>query len=162
MRKAPSNLTAAVLLAVFLCFGNAYACTDCVCASDNTCSNVACGANLTANCTRLEFEPECDASYTFYVETNCMGDNCGGCQACASVRKIVGGSEIIQATCETNNCNVSDCDQTCTVNLSPGATYVLYVCKIPCPGGGDECEHCKEDCSAIACVSYGVTSMPCE
>lgn len=162
MMKAPSILTAAVMLAVFLCYGNSYACADCVCARDNTCSNVACGTNPTANCTRVEFEPVCNGTYTFYVETNCSGENCGGCQACASVWKIVSGVETLAATCETNGCNVNVCTQSCSVSLSPGSTYVLYVCKVPCAGPAEDCEDCKVNCEAVGCVSYGVTSQPCE
>lgn len=164
MTHLPSNTAAMIFLAVFLCLGmteRSWGCSDCVCATDNTCSNDMCANTPNANCTRHEFTAACTGTYTFYVETTCVDDLCSGCQTCASVWKVTGGPEVFLAQCETNGCNVTVCNQSCSVSLIQGASYVLYVCKVYCPGGADDCEDCKASCNAVACLSNGAYGTPC-
>lgn len=164
MKHAPSATTAIITFAVFLCLGmttQLWACSDCICLTDSTCSNDMCGSNPTANCSRLEFSPACDGVYTFHVSTNCAGDYCGGCQSCASVWKLAGGNEYFLTSCETNNCNIGGCSQDCQIELDSSTTCVLYVCKVYCPGAAGDCGECKQSCGAIACLSYGIVSTNC-
>jgi len=166
MTKAPSILAAA-LLAAFLCLGEpAYCCSECFCISDNSCTNAGCGENLTANCTRHEFSPRCDGYYSFYTETRCTGGtgSCSKCQACANLFKLSGGVEEWIANCHTADCNAAtpnctyDCGQT-PVQLLTGNTYVLYVCKVPCPTFS--CVSCTDNCTAYACMSINMIFTPC-
>lgn len=166
MKKAPSILAAA-LLAAFLCLGEtAYCCSECFCISDSTCSDVGCGENLTANCTRYEFSPRCDGNYSFYTETRCSGasGSCSKCQACANLFKISGGVENWIDNCHTADCNLTppnctyDCGAT-SIPLVAGNSYVLYVCKVPCPDFS--CGSCPNTCTAYACLSYNWVFTPC-
>lgn len=167
MKKVPFSLTAIAMLAVFLFLGFAEqvpACTECICFEDNTCSNQGCTENLTANCTRTEFSPECDGDYTFKTFTECVTlDECDECQSCATLYKLVGATETLVAHCHTSGCNgiLLPCEYECDeVNLGSDNTYVMYVCKVPCPGG-PTCEDCGANCTAYACLSYGVlTCIP--
>jgi hypothetical protein len=164
MTHLPSTAAAMICFAVFLCLGmttESWACEDCVCASDNACSNEACMNTPSANCTRIEFSPECNGAYVLYAETSCGDQYCSGCQCCASVWKLGGGSETLIGTCETNNCNVSGCTQTSNLSLSSGSVYALYVCKVPCPGIAEDCSECKSACDANACVYPVLSTAPC-
>jgi hypothetical protein len=162
MKHAPSTFTAIATLAVFLCLGfntQLWACSECICLEDNTCSDVGCTENLTTNCKRLEFTPSCDATYTFEVWTECTNvtSNCTDCRSCANLFIVSGGSEIQYANCHTHECDIGNCKSTCSVSLTSSRTYALYVCKVPCEEAQD-CDDCEEDCVSYACLSYGVTS----
>ncbi|NUO20414.1 hypothetical protein HUU59_13290 [bacterium] len=167
MRNAPFTLTAAVMLAVFLCFGNenVWACSECICFNDNTCTNEECGVTPNANCTRYVFTPSCSGNYSFKTSTTCTGgSNCFDCQSCANIFKISGGIEysISNGNCHTNECDINNCTKDCSatgnfVALSSGVSYAVYVCKIPCPDGPD-CDDCGADCKAWACFSYGIAN----
>ncbi len=166
MKTAPSIHSATVILAVFLCLGicsNALnACQDCFCVSDNTCTNAGCTPGLTANCTRMEFSPSCSGVYTLYTETRCTGQNgvCSKCRSCANVFKVTGSQETWIVNGHTDACDWGICTSTSSVELGAGAQYVIYVCKIPCPGGSCGA-NCTESCTAYACLSYGVASGQC-
>lgn len=167
MRNAPSMLSAMLMLAVFLCFGKSgasYACTDCECFSDNSCSTGQCDEHTTANCNRQLFTPTCSGSYSLYTEVQCAGGaNCGKCNSCANIFKLSGGQEIWLANCHTIDCNTEDCTNTCSnvTTLSAGVQYVIYVCKMQCPTAGNTCENCSTNCTAYACVFSGASSSPC-
>lgn len=164
MKQALSTFTAIALLAVFLFLGTSrsFACSDCVCATDNTCSNTACTENLTANCSRVEFTAECTGDYDFYAMVTSCGDACGKCNSCVNLFKLSGTKELFIANCHTTNCNIDDCVHECTdVFLNANDTYVLYVCKTYCPGYSESCEDCDESCVAVGCVSLNNLSMPC-
>lgn len=162
MKKAPSTSSAMVILAVFLFLGvsvmPSFACQDCQCFSDNTCSDVECASNLTANCTRSEFTPACTGTYIIRTETRCSGggSNCTLCYSCANIFKLTGGTEIFLANGHTNACGFGGCVATVypTVNLIAGSTYVIYTCKLPCSQTGATCESCSANCTAYACISY--------
>ena len=167
MSKAPSTSSAMVILAVFLYLGIApqisNACSECICfPGDNTCSDVPCGTNLTANCVRTEFTPACTGTYTIYTETRCaVGYACYKCQSCANIFKVSGGTEEFLRNGHTNNCGTGNCVSTLTptVELSVGVTYAIYVCKVTCPSPGDlSCDTCPNECTAYACLSIGVIS----
>lgn len=164
MNRAPSILAAA-LLAAFLCLGSEGVlaqCSDCICASDSTCSNVSCGSSPTANCTRVEFTAACTGDYVLRVHTDCQDSECGGCQTCATVWRVDNGIEYYQSNCHDNNCNTNDCKYTCAgISLSAGSRYALYVCKVPCPGAADDCSECKSVCVAKACLAYGLSGSSC-
>lgn len=163
MKKAPSTFTAIALLAVFLFLGNGnlgLACSECICFIDETCSNQGCTENLTTNCKRTEFTPECDQAYTLTVGTICTGDSdCEDCRACANLFKLDNGVETWLSNCHTHECDIGNCTTNCgqSQTLSSSDTYVIYICKVPCPGGPD-CEDCASDCIAYACLSYGALS----
>lgn len=168
MQHLPSTTAAMICLAVFLCLGitaESWGYSDCVCFSDNTCSNAGCSENLTANCTRTEFSPACDGNYTFATYTVCAGGTaaCSKCQSCANLYKLVGANEIFIANCHTAECDAGNCDYVCSnsIALSAGGTYVIYVCKVPCPAPpGTTCGSCSASCTAYACFSYGF-GTPC-
>jgi hypothetical protein len=157
-----------ISIAVFLCLGmteKSWGCSDCVCFSDSTCSNVGCSENLTANCERIEFSPACDGNYVFATYTACTGGTavCSKCQACANLYKLSGTSEIFIANCHTAECDAGNCGYICSssIELSAGGTYVMYICKVPCPAPpGTNCENCPDNCKAYACLSHGV-GTPC-
>ena len=160
MSKAPSIYSATVILAVFLCLGmtpsRANACSECLCfPGDNTCTDVECSTIPTANCVRTEFSPSCTATYTIYTETRCTGSGiCSKCRSCASVFKVSGGVEEFLGNGHTNACAAGNCITTIapTVSLIAGVTYAIYVCKLPCPTFGANCESCPNTCTAYACV----------
>lgn len=164
MRNAPFTLTAAVMLAVFLCFGNArvWACSECVCFSDATCSaNNNCGPGFTENCARTEFTVDCDATYTLITKVTCTGGgSCTKCMACATLFYIENGTEVALTDWHNNGCNNGHCtSDSVYVGMSVSKTYVMYVCKVPCPDGGSVCgQNCVESCTAHACLSYGVVN----
>lgn len=166
MKKATPIPTATAILAVFLCLAilptAAFSCQDCFCVSDNTCSNTVCTTELTVNCSRLEFNPSCSGNYTLYSETRCIGPNgaCSKCRSCANVFKLTGGQEVWLANGHTDGCDFGICTSTSSVELAAGTQYVIYVCKIPCPGSSCG-TNCTESCTAYACLFYGVASGPC-
>lgn len=169
MRNAPFTMSAMLTLAVFLCLricSTATACSECICFSDNTCSNVGCTENLTANCTRTVFTPACTGDYLFNTETICTGESgvCEKCQSCASIYKVVGGQEYWHGHCHTANCGGANpaCNFSCgTISLIASDSYAVYVCKVPCPWWGSDCESCPNTCSAYACLSIGISAGPC-
>lgn len=163
MIKAPSTLAAMMILAVFLCLGNSntvWACSECICFSDATCSNLQACNQPDANCTRTVFIVDCDERYTFTTSTSCTGEgSCDKCQSCANLYKTDGTTETYIANCHTTNCGNGGCFYDCLAldsPLSSQATYVMYVCKVPC--GQGTCESCPGSCTAYACLSYGVTT----
>lgn len=167
MTNTPFTTAAMTTLAVFLCLGlpaRICACTECICATDNTCSNDECSVDLTTNCTRLEFSPECDGEYAFYAAVNSCETLCGKCYSCVNLFKVSGGNEIWVANCHTNLCSVDECGTTCSsVSLTSSSTYVLYVCKLYCADyeGVEDCGDCDASCVAVGCLSYGLSTIPC-
>ncbi len=166
MLKAPSTLTAIAMLAVFLClkFNSSFgACTECICFQDKTCTNEDCGAAPNANCSRTVFSPACTGNYTITTLTTCPDEgDCGACQSCAHLFQLDGVNEyaVTNGNCHTTGCTGGNCFYNCSatgnyVNLDATKTYVMYVCKVPCPGG-HSCEDCNENCAAYVCLSYGV------
>ncbi len=164
MNKAPSIYSATVILAVFLCLGMipklSYACAECLCFADNNCAAGECGPNFTTNCTRTEFTVDCNATYTLYTKVVCgSGSNCFKCMSCATLFSINSGTETYIADIHNNGCNSGSCvSSDISVSLSTTKTYVMYVCKVPCPDGASTCENCAASCTAYACLHYGVTS----
>ncbi len=164
VKETPITTFAMMILTVFLCLGKPIrvgACTECICFSDATCSTAGCSESLTANCTRTEFSPSCDGNYTFTTYTTCSGGtgDCSKCQSCANLYKLEGSNETFLENCHTAECNIGNCNYVCTnsISLSATATYVMYVCKVPCPAV-QSCESCEENCTAYACLSYAVTT----
>lgn len=166
MKQAPSTFTAIAVFAVFLLFGfatRALACTDCICFEDKFCSSNACDENLTANCTRTVFSPACTGNYSFTTHTTCPDEeDCDACQSCANLFRLDGVTEYFIANCHTSQCTNGNCFYSCSlplpnIPLDATKTYVMYTCKIPCPGG-HSCEDCNENCAAYACLSMGVTT----
>jgi hypothetical protein len=163
MKHAPARITALLFLAVFLClnFTTASACNECLCFSDNTCSEDECLPGLTTNCTRNVFTPACDGDYIFYSKVVC-GSICPKCMSCVSIYKLTGGVEYFVADIHNNSCNVGVCESsTLTVNMSNSQTYVMYVCKIPCPDGLSTCESCSASCTAYGCIAHGLSTTQC-
>lgn len=162
MRKAPVFLAAMTSLAVLLCLvlntTQVSACSECFCISDNSCTSGECSVSLTTNCTRREFTAACSGDYTLYTETSCTGgENCFKCQSCANLFKLSSGIEVWIANGHTNTCDHGVCTSSTTIHLNEGDTYVLYVCKIPCPDGSSVCgDNCTASSTAYACLSYGV------
>lgn len=168
MKHASFTTTVMISLAVFLCLEislPAWACTDCICVTDNTCSNDECDLDLTANCTRLEFTPECDGYYSLYAAVISCGNFCAKCYSCVNLFKLTGAIETWIANSHTNACEVGNCETTGTtsISLTSSSTYVLYVCKLYCADyeGVEDCEDCDASCEAVGCLSYGLSTMPC-
>lgn len=168
MKHVPSAIAAMIILAAFLCLGlttQLWACSDCICTTDNTCANDSCDVDLTANCTRLEFTAKCDGNYDLYASVTSCGTSCGKCYSCVNVFEISDNTEVWIANCHTNHCYINDCETPCnsSVDLSANVTYVLYVCKLFCPDyeGVEDCEDCDASCVAVGCLSYGFTSTSC-
>jgi hypothetical protein len=167
MRTAPSTLTAMIFLAVFLCLvipsRAVFACTECICFSDNTCSDVECLPGLTTNCSRTTFTPACDGSYTFFTKVTCTGGaSCKKCMSCASLFVIDQGVEVFFKDIHNNGCNGGTClSPFVSATLSTNRTYAIYVCKVPCPDGSSTCEECVASCTAHACLSYGPSPTSC-
>ena len=165
IRHVPNHVPATVLLAVFLCiFLTApfvFGCSECLCFSDNSCSNDECMPGLTTNCTRAEFTPACSGDYMFFARVVC-GAICSKCMACVSIYKLTGGNEYYITDVHNNGCNVGICESsTVTIDLDESQTYVMYVCKVPCPDGNSTYENFSESCAAYGCIAYGVTSTQC-
>lgn len=168
MNRAPIRTSAMLLLAVFLCWEipQAEACSECRCFSDTGCAPTGCDFNLTTNCTRTQFSPACTGDYSFRTETRCTGMNgdCSKCQSCANIYKLDGNEETWIANCHTSDCSGQnpDCDYLCSaeIELSANATYVMYVCLVPCPGSN--CVSCTENCTAYACLYTEPSTGPCE
>lgn len=144
----------------------AFACSYCHCFSDNTCSNNGDrGPNFTADCTRSEFTVPCSGDYTFYTEVKCTGGSnaCSKCMSCASIFEVSDGVEIFLSDIHNNACNVGVCvSSNMTQDLGAGISYVMYVCKVPCPDGSSVCgENCTTACTAYGCVSIGLASGQC-
>lgn len=161
MSKAPSTLTAAVMLAVFLCLGGAKIfaqCTLCIDGgTDQTCSGSYddCGSDY-ANCTSSgAFTVPCDGSYTLSAVMDCNGEGCH-CSSCVHVVKETTGV-IVGWT--DSDCNQSQCQASVTVSLLINTTYRLYVCKRPCDGLST-CEECDTDCKAKGWLHREVLSCP--
>lgn len=160
MRKAPSTFTAAVMLAVFLCFGNAQIfaqCTICVSAVDQTCSGdfEDCGSSL-AGCTQSSvFQVGCNGYYTLSARVYSCINSCN-CNSCVIVEKV-GSSSLVDSV--SSNCSNQFCDGQKSVYLYSAYSYRLHVCKRPCDEGLD-CEDCDSNCKAEGTLSYGVLSCP--
>lgn len=165
MKEAPTTFAATAIVAVFLFLGTSrsLACLDCICFEDKTCTNQDCGFTPNANCTRTVFSPTCTGDYIFTTQTMCSHvDNCDECQSCARLFQLDGANEyaVYNGSCHTTGCTGGDCFFNCSatgdyVNLDVTKTYVMYVCRVPCPGG-PSCEDCHVECTAYACLSYGV------
>lgn len=164
MRKVLSTTALTIVLAAFLCIGfseQCRACTDCMCFTDESCSNNSCDGNLTANCFRSVFSPNCTGTYTFRTFTTCIGEaKCENCRSCANLFQFNGVSEVFVANNHSDQCDNGDCTSSTTVFLDNTKTYVMYICKIPCPNGST-CEDCTEDCNANACLSIGLSTSQC-
>ncbi len=167
MKRAPFTVAAALCLAVFLCPGIGQAdltqadCSDCICITDATCSDDGCTTFLTSNCSRREFTPACTGIYDLYAAVVSCGDVCGKCFSCVNIFQLDGTTETFLANCHTHVCASDICETSCTVELNASTIYVLYVCKLYCPGYANDCEDCDESCEAIGCISYGHTNLPC-
>lgn len=164
MRNALSISAAAVLLAVFLCLGitsKIWACSECLCFVDDTCTNEECGVIPDGDCSRTVFSPVCSGNYAFSTMTICNGSSkCHDCESCANLFELNGTTETFVANCHTSHCGQQDCEFVCpTVALIQNKSYVMYVCKIPCVGS--TCTQCADDCKAYACLGYGLSSSPC-
>ncbi|MBK6766786.1 MAG: hypothetical protein IPG71_10855 [bacterium] len=155
------QLFAATLLVVAMS-PDSTACSECVCFTDANCSANTCDGDLTANCERTIFHPSCTGSYQFKAMTECGGTSlCYDCRSCANIFQLDGANEVYVANCHTHECDVRDCETVCSVTLDSTKTYVVYVCKIPCPGG-PTCDDCGEECKAYACLSCGSRPYPCK
>ncbi|NUO18868.1 hypothetical protein HUU59_05415 [bacterium] len=162
MAKVPFTLTAAVMLAVFLCLGNAKIlaqCTICVSAVDQTCSgsHADCETSTGGCSSSSVFQVSCNGSYDLGAKIYSCTNACD-CNSCVMVLKEASGSVqgSIRSFCENQLCS-----QTTTVYLETGIDYRLYVCKRPCSSDpGIDCEDCDEDCKALGWVSGAVTSCP--
>ncbi len=170
MSKAPSTLTAAVMLAVFLCFGSckmAQASSECICFSDIGCSTQECEAGPNASCTRHVFTPAVTGSYTISAHTRCETSDCDHCRSCVHIYKIDGANEIslVNGNCHSVNCIGGSCDYSCAtgglVSLTASGSYAVYVCKRVCPNHPDnpDCEDCPDDCKAWGC--FWINVMTC-
>lgn len=155
MSKAPSTLTAAVMLAVFLCLGLTHACDQKICLEDPTCSGewVECGTP-NGNCASYAFNAACTGEYNLHVEVSSCQSGCHDCEVCAMVTKVPSG--IVVGYC-SSVCSNQDCNDDCKVNLVQGEAYFLWVCKMPCDG--TDCEDCTSTgCKAFGCLCIAHTS----
>lgn len=159
----PSKLAAILCLAAFFCFGvpQLFAGENCFCLADSACTNGYCSVFPTADCARREITLACSGAYVLRVELDCDGEFCGGCQSCASLWKLSGDRKQLVLSCETNGCTVNACENSCSAILSADDKYVLYVCKLPCPGAANDCGECSTTCEAVACLYSETTSTPC-
>ena len=158
MSKAPFILTAAVMLAVFLCLGNANVfaqCAEKICLEDPTCSGPSDDACDTpnGNCASQAFTAQCTGTYQLKALLLCQF-NCHLCEVCVMVEEV--STHKILATC-SSVCSNQICNQNCSVDLVQGEAYFLWVCKTPCQGS--TCEDCTNtDCNAYGCLCYAITN----
>lgn len=157
MRTAPSTRTAIMLLAVFLCFGNAaFACSQKICVEDPTCygSWENC-TTASGECASSAFTAACNGTYSLSAQVVCAS-GCHDCEACVIIDKVPSGT--ILATCRTI-CTNQDCNETCSVFLEAGVNYRMWVCKSPCDD--TNCQECPSRCSAWGCLCVSPTPSPC-
>lgn len=148
MSKVLSNLTAAVMLAVFLCLGNVQIfaqCTICVSGLDYDCSGTFGGCSgVSAGCSQSSvFQVPCNGYYTLYAALISCDVACT-CNSCVWIEKVATGSVPGNVN---SNCENQECDNWTTVYLEAGTDLRLYVCKRPCSEPTD-CEDCDESCKA--------------
>lgn len=160
MKKAPSTLAAAIMLAVFLFLGNGNVlaqCSLCVSAVDYDCSGTfeECGTS-TAGCSQSTiFQVACSGNYTLIAKIEGCTNACN-CNSCVLIEKVDSGTILrwLDSGCSGQHCSAS-----VQVELAAGYDYRLYVCKRPCDEGLD-CDDCDQQCKARGLIKYGVVSCP--
>lgn len=127
---------------------------------DFGCTTNNCDA--TTGCSSTTFIVPMTGYYTMNARTYCTGGvSCANCQSCVNIYQ---GSNFV-ANCHTAECDAGKCSYACAypdfqTYLSTGVTYTLYVCLIPCPGGGRDCDDCGQACRAEGCVYLNNTPCP--
>lgn len=164
MKARFSPLTAVVMIMAVLFLEQspvfAQGCSQCICATDETCQNVDnCGTQT--NCTRVQFTASCNGTYRIRATTGCTSGNCSYCRSCVNLYKMVEGVEVFQTNCHNDNCDTGECLQFVDFPLEIGKIYILYVCKQPCPNIDRDCDDCNESCKAYGCIYFPTSDLGC-
>lgn len=161
MSKAHSLVTATMMLAVFLCLGNAEVqagnCSFCICGSSSDCTESD-DCLSTTGCSITPFTVPCDGFYQFEAKVICQdeSDRCNDCLACANIYRSDGA---YVANEHNTGCDGGSCSHRGTVHLKANQSYNLYVCLAVC-NPNQSCEACGESCKACGCIWKNI-STPC-
>lgn len=169
MKRTPITTFLMTILTVLLCLGlpaRIWACTECICFTDESCANDDCDVTPNGNYARTIFSPSCTGYYSFATSAVCEGSgDCKQCRVCANLFQLDGVNEVFvtNANCHNANCG-QECRYDCSasgsyVNLDATKTYVMYVSKLHC--FGSSCEDCSDDCKVYACLSIGMSGGSC-